>query len=98
MDNHFPGACHGLMNLRVSIHFKRKPDGSHLATAVMVSGKTVRFFRTVLAAGVDPYAAYGDVAASAVNYLADNAEPERTPDAPKDRTKGRVTHLQGVLR
>jgi len=84
------------MNLKVSIHFKRKPDGSHLATAVMVSGKTVRFFRIVLAAGVDPYAAYGDVAASAVNYL--NAKSATAPGPPpKEKPAGRLVHLRAAL-
>jgi len=85
-----------MMNLRLSIHFKRKPDGSHLATAVMVSGKTVRFFRTVLDVGVDPYTAYGDVAASAVNYL--NAKGAKGPGPPpKEKPAGRLVHLRAAL-
>lgn len=87
---------YSIMELKLSIHFKRKSNGSHLATAVMISGKTVRFFRTTLDVGVDPYAAYGDVAASAVNYL--NAKGGTAPEPPpKEKPAGRLVSLRGVL-
>jgi len=84
------------MNLRMSIHFRRKPDGSHLATVVMVAGNMVRFFRTVLAEGVDPYAAYGDVAASALDYLNAKGAPDPGPP-PKEKPAGRLVMLRAAL-
>lgn len=86
------------MSLRVNIHFKRKPDRSHLATVVMVAGKMVRYRRYILEAGVEPYSVYGDIAAKALNSLAmvgktvDEVETETMK-----KPAGRLVYLRGPL-
>lgn len=86
------------MNLRVNIHFKKQSDRSHLATVVLVAGKMVRFRKYRLEPGTDPYEAYGDIAAKAINSLAkrgksvDGVEPE-----PTEKPAGRLVYLKGAL-
>lgn len=85
----------------MTIDFKGRPDGSTLATVVLVnSGSSVpRFYRHKLAKGVDPWEAYSEVAAAAINYLAARTEPERETPAQSGRPagRGRVIQFQTAL-
>ena len=87
------------MEAKMTIDFKRKPDGSTLATVVLISsGSSVpQFFRHNLAKGVDPWKAYSEVAADAINYLAAKAEPKRETPTRSGKPAGRVIQLRAAL-
>jgi len=88
------------MDAKLTINFKRQPDGSHLATAVMIIHglSTPKFFRRTLAPEVDPWAVYNDVAAQAWGYI--SAQIAQSHDAGGEAgpgEKGKVVQLRGVL-
>jgi hypothetical protein len=85
------------MDAKMTIHYRGKPDGTTLATVILVESDSSvpRFYRHTLGKGVDPVEAYYDVASVALEYL-DKHKAKPKPCA-KTGPKARVLRFQAVL-
>lgn len=83
----------------MNIHFKGRADGSTLATVVLIDADspTPRFYRHTLAAGVDPWEEYGEIAMHALAHIRNKAERQRPQNTAAPRKAGRLIQLHGVL-
>ncbi|WP_243546183.1 hypothetical protein [Pseudodesulfovibrio tunisiensis] len=89
------------MDAKLTIHFKGQPNGSTLATVVLIVAgfDCPEFYREILPSGVDPWAVYNDIATNALVHLRKekrSAPPDKAPDT-TGKKQGKVIQLHAVL-
>lgn len=87
------------MNAKMTIHFRKQPDGTTLATAVLImEGLTnPKFHRIPLSPDTDPWEVYTDVANTAVQRLVNDKAVEGQESTAPTKKAGTVIQLRGAL-